>query len=549
MRLHRRLTLAMAVLLVIGLAVADLVTYTSLRSFLYGRLDAQLDSTQRLAVRYLDFRYELGRPPTSNQLDERLSPDVYILVLSKTGQVIVTRPSGSPRNPEPQPNVPRSVRLSVAREPARGPFRPNPNDFILKATNGVKYRAQAARVPQGTVVSALALTQTDETLASLVRIELGVSAAVLVALCVLALWTVRRGLRPLDDMAETAGAIASGDLSRRIEVHDDSSEVGRLGSALNAMLSQIEAGFAEKSESEARLRQFVGDASHELRTPLTSIRGYAELLRKGAFPDEGDRLRALQRVEHEAARMGGLVDDLLLLARLDQGRPLERVSVDLRRVCRDAVDDAQLAHPDRAIELVAPAPVTVAGDKDRIAQVAHNLVRNAVVHTPPGVPVCVQVQRSEATGVLRVVDEGPGLTARRLERVFDRFYRGDVARTGAGTGLGLSIVRAIAEALGGRAWAEERPGGGTVFAVEIPLFEGASPSVAGPPTPGAAPPAGGHASGGALHLGEAASDPAVERGGRVTPSGRRLAPARAATGPLRATGTPPGTGSRAPGRA
>jgi two-component system, OmpR family, sensor kinase len=469
-RLHRRLTLTMAVLLVIGLAVADVVTYTSLRSFLYGRLDAQLGSTQHLAVRYLDYAHKEGYQVTTQAIDNRVIPNIYVALVGHTGHIVATRPAGPPDRPDPAPVLPRSLRLSHHTSATNGPYRPNPDDFDISSSTGYAYRATATAVPQGIVISAIPLAQTDDTTSSLIDIELGVSLAVLLLLCALALWTVRRGMRPLDHMAETAGAIASGDLSRRVETTGRDTEVGRLGAALNAMLAQIEAAFAEKSESEARLRQFVADASHELRTPLTSIRGYAELLGKGAITDEEGRVRALTRVEHEAARMGGLVDDLLLLARLDQGRPLERVPVDLRRICRDAVADAQLAEPERRIELVAPAPVTVAGDRDRLSQVAHNLVRNALVHTPAGTPVRVMVGRAGDMGVLRVADEGEPLTAAKLGRVFDRFYRGDAARTGEGTGLGLSIVRAIAEALGGRAWAEPGAGRGTVFAVEIPLY-------------------------------------------------------------------------------
>jgi two-component system OmpR family sensor kinase len=469
MRLHRRLTLTMAVLLVIGLAVTDVVTYTSLRSFLFGKLDDQLATSQRLTVHYLDFAARRHIYPEPERVNDRVGEQVYVILLSHTGRTLLRRPSGSPGRPNPRPVVPRSLRLSPPGTTQSGPFRPNPDAITLTSITGTGYRAQAATVPQGTVITAIPLTQTNDTMSSLVRIEAGVSVAVLVALCALALWTVRRGLRPLDAMAETANAIASGDLSRRVEPSDEESEVGRLGGALNVMLSQIEGAFAETSASAARLRQFVADASHELRTPLTSIRGYAELLRKGVFPDEEERIRALRRVETEAARMSGLVDDLLLLARLDQGRPLERSPVDLRRICRDAVDDARLADPDRPIELVAPAPVSVAGDRDRIAQVAHNLVRNAVVHTPAGTQVRVEVAAEGAMGTVRVSDNGPGLTAVRLSLVFDRFYQADPSRTGAGTGLGLSIVRAIAEALGGRAWAEPGPGRGTVFCVALPL--------------------------------------------------------------------------------
>ena len=522
MRLHRRLMLTMAVLLVIGLVVTDLVTFTSLRSFLYGRLDSQLDSSQAVTARYLIFAARRGFTPSVEGVDNRVSQDVYVMVLSPAGITLVTRPSGTPLHTDPRPTLPRSVRLTQHVGQQRGPYRPNPNDFNVSAPGGVSYRAQAAAVPEGTVVSAIPLAQTDATLSSLLRIEGGVSIAVLLALLVLALWTVRRGLRPLDAMAKTAREIALGDLSRRISTADDETEVGRLGQALNAMLGEIETGFAEKSVSEVRLRQFVADASHELRTPLTSIRGYAELLRKGAFPDEEERTRALRRVEHEAARMGGLVDDLLLLARLDQGRPLERAPVDLRRICRDAVDDAQLSDPDRHVELVAPSPVTVAGDRDRIAQMAHNLIRNALVHTPPGTPVRVEVAATATMGVVRVVDHGPGLTPKRLSRVFDRFYRGDPARTGEGTGLGLSIVRAIAEALGGRAWARTPPGGGTVFGVEVPLAAPQSqpPAVAGAPVPpvregGEAPDAveaGEQPTGGVLVRGEPTTQGSGRRG-------------------------------------
>jgi two-component system, OmpR family, sensor kinase len=324
-------------------------------------------------------------------------------------------------------------------------------------------------VPQGVLVTAVPLDPTDATLSVLLRIEVASSLAVVVVLCVLALWTIRRGLRPLEEIAETAGSIASGDLGRRVPVDNDTSEVGRLGSALNVMLGRIESAFDEKSASEARLRQFVADASHELRTPLTSIRGYAELLRKGGFRDTEGRERALARIEHEAARMGGLVDDLLLLARLDQGWPLRRVLIDLRRPAQDAVEDARALDPARPIELSAREPVMVMGDADRLGQVAHNLIRNALVHTPPETPVHVTVRRRGDTALLEVLDEGPGLDPAQADRVFDRFYRADVARTGSGTGLGLSIVRAIAAALGGEARVAPRPGGGAVFTVVLPL--------------------------------------------------------------------------------
>lgn len=482
MNLYRRLILTLAALLALGLLAADVVTYTSLRSFLYGRLDAQIDATQRLAARYLVRAAERGYPATVHNLDRLVDPDAYVLLLGRDGKILVSVPSGTPDHPSPQPVLPRSLRVQVAatalataREP--GPYRPNPNGFDLNGPpgSGVHYRAQALAVPQGTLITAITLASIDDTLGSLLRIEVLASAAAILAVSFLALWIVRRGLRPLRSMTETARAIASGDLGQRVEPLDERTEVGKLGGALNTMLSRIEMAFTEKSESESRLRQFVADASHELRTPLTSIRGYAELLRRDGFPDQGEQRRALLRVEHEAARMGGLVDDLLLLAELDQGRPLVRTRVELRRICQDVVADAGTADSGRPIRLEASVAVEVIGDPDRIAQVVHNLVRNAVIHTPVGTEITVGVVEEGGMGIIRVADRGPGLTEEQSLRVFDRFYRTDASRTGRGSGLGLAIVRAIAEASGGWARATPTPGGGATFTVGIPLCDPSGP--------------------------------------------------------------------------
>ena len=533
MRLRRRLTLTMAVLLLLGLSIADVVTYTTVRSFLLGRLDAQLDGAQHQAFNYLAAEARTGRRPSERDLDDRVSPDVYLLLVAPDGSISLARPSGSAAHPDPRPILPSALKATSA--PRRrtfgrrsGVFRPEANSYTLNARGdgGAEYRASAVEVPQGVLVTAVSLNPTSATLSLLVGVELGASAAVLAAICILALWTVRRGLRPLEDMAATAGEIADGDLRQRVPVDDEQSEVGRLGRALNFMLASIETAFSEKSASEARLRQFVADASHELRTPLTSIRGYTELLRKGAFADEESRQRALSRVEREAIRMGTLVDDLLLLARLDQGRPLERVPVDLRRAGADAVDDARAVEPSRPVELVAPLPVVVLGDRDRLGQVAHNLVRNALAHTPAGTPVRVEVTAHGGMGRLTVSDEGPGLDGVAQARVFDRFYRGDVARTGEGTGLGLAIVRAIAEALSGTASVRSEPGAGATFIVEVPLGPPAVRRAAPPEgeaTPGPVPEArpaaepgsgasvnGGSANGGPVE-GEPAPDAAAPR--------------------------------------
>jgi two-component system OmpR family sensor kinase len=462
--LRRRLTLSMAIVLVVALVVASAVTYSSLRSFLYGRIDDQIDGAQLQSYNYLTSVYSthglLARARThglsagqvksieETDLDRTVSPDVYVLVLSHSGRVILSVPSGPPGKPDPQPVVPASLRpASVPRTHHFGAFggayssEPNSADVGSVGNSGVRFRESAVDVPQGVLVVAEPLNSTTDTLSSLVRIQIIASLAILAVLCAIVLFTLRRGLRPLETMAETTDAIASGDLTQRVSMERASSEVDRLGHALNAMLGRIEEAFREKSVSEARLRQFVADASHELRTPLTSIRGYTELLRKGAFTDDEGRDRALQRVEREASRMGLLVADLLLLARLDQGRPLDQVPVDLRRAGADAVADARAVDPTRPVELLAGPPVFVLGDRDRLGQVAHNLVRNALDHTPPGTPVTVEVRADRTTGYMAVTDEGPGLSAESAARVFDRFWRDDAARTGGGTGLGLSIVR------------------------------------------------------------------------------------------------------------
>jgi two-component system OmpR family sensor kinase len=348
------------------------------------------------------------------------------------------------------------------------------------------------------------------TLDGLALIDLIVSAVVLVALAIAGIAIVRSSLRPLTDIELTAEAIAAGDLSRRVPDRDPRTEVGRLGRSLNTMLAQVEAAFhaREKSEaaarwSEERMRQFVADASHELRTPLTAIRGYAEYYRqrggstgngaRHAAPDstepglaadgrlsEPDVDRIMQRVEQESARMGVLVEDMLLLARLDQQRPIERRPVDLLTLAADAVQDARMIAPNRKIELTVgnDAAFLILGDEARLRQVISNLMSNALTHTPDGTPIDVRILAHGPDGhlpvpsvTLEVDDHGPGLSQEQAERVFERFYRADQARrrkTG-GTGLGLAIVSALVAAHGGTTGVNTAPGDGATFWITLPL--------------------------------------------------------------------------------
>ena len=351
------------------------------------------------------------------------------------------------------------------------------------------------------------LGNVDQTIRQLAGIDLIVSTIILVGLVVVGIAIVRASLRPLTDIEHTAEAIAAGDLTRRVPDRDPVTEVGRLGRSLNTMLAQIETSFRAREESEAaarrseeRMRRFVADASHELRTPLTAMRGYAEYYRqRGGVQDEAaegassaangggqhthgplsraDLNRIMQRVEQESARMGVLVEDMLLLARLDQQRPIERRPVDLLTLAVDAVQDARIIAPQRTIELTVGtgAAFLILGDEVRLRQVIGNLMSNALNHTPDGTPVQVRVlagpRHPVPTVVLEVTDQGPGLRPDQAERVFERFYRADTARTrtAGGTGLGLAIVAALVAAHGGTVDLDTAPGRGSTFRITLPL--------------------------------------------------------------------------------
>jgi len=275
-------------------------------------------------------------------------------------------------------------------------------------------------------------------------------------------------------MARQADAIADGDLTRRVEPAEGDGEIARLGRALNGMLEQIETAFAQRTRSEERLRSFLADASHELRTPLTSIRGYAELLRKDALEDREARDRALSRIEKEAARMGVLVGDLSILAREGEGRDPILERVDLADVAAEAVADARALDPGRPIQLIAPTEVPVAGDEARLEQMVHNLLGNALAHTPAGTQVEVRVSVRGPEAVLEVQDHGPGMSAEQASRVFDRFYRGDTERLDGGSGLGLFIVASLARTFGGRASVDTAEGCGASFRVVLPVYGASS---------------------------------------------------------------------------
>jgi two-component system OmpR family sensor kinase len=459
MTLRVRLLLGLVVLAAIGLAVAGGLTYRQTRADLVSRVNRQLTSASQSPTLFFS---RIDRGPDDSIPSALLPPGTWAQMRdATTGQVIVTNPGVISQQSPQLPSTLRAGRTFTVTSPHYRVIVAQPKTYPFRDPNS----GQISLI-RASMIVAIPLADVDHTLHHLLKVEIVVAFGVLLALAVIAWWVIKLGLRPLEDMQETAGAIAAGDLSRRIDVVDENTEVGRLGIALNEMMQQIESAFAARAASEGRLRRFVGDASHELRTPLTSIRGYAELFRRGAADRPEDLAKAMRRIEEEADRMGSLVDDMLLLARLDQGRPLERQPVDLTRLARDAVDDA----PNRPVDFSPNGAVFVPGDELRLRQVLGNLLQNANRHTPPDTPVHVRVLNDDDEAVIEVADEGPGMATEDANRVFERFWRSDPSRTrsSGGAGLGLAIVAAIASAHGGRAEVQSAPGQGSVFRVHLP---------------------------------------------------------------------------------
>jgi len=503
--LRTRLLVALLGLVAAGLLVAGVATYSSLRAFLLERVDQQLREARGPVALTLASSQIPGLPDqTGGPGRPNLPPGTYGELRDAQGVVLnkISFAYGSETQPTPQ-----------LPSPLPGASAQNANGTLFDTGagggGGPRFRVLVQSVPsvERILIVAVPLTETTQTLGRLLGIEILVSVLVLVGLGVAAWLIIKRDLRPLEAMADTADVIAAGDLSRRVEPAEPRTEVGRLGLSLNAMLEQIEVAFAERAATEEKLRRFLADASHELRTPLTSIRGYAELFERGAKDDPADLATAMRRIEEESRRMGVMVDELLLLARLGEGREPEREPVDLARVVADAVGDARAADAGRDISLEAPAELVVTGDEHQLRQVIANLLGNARKHTPPDCPVHVRLRRETAgageagdaaeagattdagaagapgaagaTGapgaagaaVLEVADEGPGLTPEIAAQVFEPFYRADKsrARQSGGAGLGLAIVAAIVEAHGGSVALRTQPGAGATFSVRLPL--------------------------------------------------------------------------------
>jgi two-component system, OmpR family, sensor kinase len=462
--LRVRLLLGLVFLAAIGLVFVGAVTYRETRADLISRVNRQLRTTASTPSLFFPGFEQSDTEQISNAL---LPTGTWAWVRdSGSGQILGTKP-GILRGREPVLPTKMTVgSIFTVDSPHYRIIVAQPSTYLYN-THSINGYVQV----EASLIVGIPLEDVDHTLHHLFIVELVVVLTVLLAMAILAWWVVKLGLKPLGAMEQTADAIAAGDLSQRVEIVDPNTEVGRLGIAMNEMMQQIETAFAARAASEARLRRFVGDASHELRTPLTSIRGYAELFRRGAADRPEDLAKAMRRIEEEANRMGVLVDDMLLLARLDQGRPLERQPVDLTRIARDAVDDFRAVSPERPVDFAPAGSVLVPGDEARLRQVLGNLMQNARRHTPPETPVHVRVYSGATEAVIEVADEGPGMEPEDASRVFERFWRSDPSRTRAsgGAGLGLAIVAAIADAHGGRAEVQTSPGQGATFRVRLPL--------------------------------------------------------------------------------
>ena len=461
MTLRLRLSVALVAVVALGLVVSDVATYTALRSYLLRRVDQQLVSAQDPMLRHLldpggDFRF--GPLPPAGTFAELFDSSG-----SAVGSPIVV---GSQGQSLALPNVPSTI--------APGSVRHTP--YSVGSRGGsVRYRVLVSPVSfGGLLLVAIPLTEMAATLGRLLAIAGLATLAVLAGMAVLAWLMVKRELRPLERAEQTAAAIAAGDLSRRVDTVDPKTEVGRLGIALNVMLGRIEDAMEERRASEEALRRFLADASHELRTPLTSIRGYAELFRRGAGAKPADTALAMRRIEQESERMGALVEDLLFLERAGQERPIDLEKVDLVAIATDAVHDARTVDGSRTIQLDAPQELDLDGDESRLRQVFANLLSNALEHTPKGAPIDVKLSNDDGWAVASIHDAGPGIDPEHAEHIFEPFYRADPSRgrserQGSGTGLGLAIAEAVVQAHGGSIQLEAGSESGATFTLRIPI--------------------------------------------------------------------------------
>ncbi|WP_255949854.1 sensor histidine kinase [Streptomyces odontomachi] len=487
--LRGRLVAVCLLLVVAALLASNALLVTLLQRQLVHQLDDRLRTAATATAALPDLVDAPGRaaPQVREAAERELTGDVYVAYVDAAGRLRRTlRPAAgaAPRLPVLDTSAVGARGARPFQAPAKGG-----DDWRVIATPVTPARHRTTDSAAGSVVVAGSLAPVRSTIRHLGLWMLVIDSLVLALLGVAGWFAVRAGLRPLRRIETTAAAIAGGDLSSRVpQMAATRTELGRLSHALNGMLDRIEAGDTARAATNERMRAFVADASHELRTPLFGIKGFTELYRMGGMRERADVDTAMNRIEREAARLVRIVEDLLLLARLDEDPttqprlPLHLTPMDLRTLAADALHDLKALAPERAVTLTRPgggpqggAPVL--GDEARLRQVTSNLVGNVIAHTPPGSPVRIGVGTQDGQAVLELSDQGPGMTADQAARIFDRFYRADTARgrtqTGrtrtGGAGLGLSIVRSLVAAHHGRVEVRTAPGEGTTFRVLLPL--------------------------------------------------------------------------------
>lgn len=462
--LRGKLTVANVVLLALGIVAATAVSVMGMRYYLLDQIDGELDQTRKslggsqLTLEMIEGLSDLAivREQFMRQSVEDPRPDELLTLVDERGGTLSLAgytPSDVQRDFATAVGDPRVLAADT-----------EPHDIRVR---GDAYRATATRLADGTYV--LLATSTEAVhrgVGKAVKLDLAIGTLLLAVLACLTMFSVRRRMRPLEDMVETSSAIAEGDLTRRVPSSREATlEVEQLRVALNSMLQQVESAYRTRERSASQLRRFVADASHELRTPLSAIRGYLQLYDKGMLREEAERKRAWARVMAEADRMGRLVDELLTLARLDQQPELRFRNVDLSRLVRDAAEDLRVQQPDRPVSVGAEGALLVRADESGLRQVLGNLVGNVRTHTPDDVPVRLGVERADGVVRLCVADEGPGLCEEDAARIFDRFFR---AGGGAGSGLGMAIVQGVVQAHGGRVAVRTAPGEGLAVTVILP---------------------------------------------------------------------------------
>ncbi|CAN2229877.1 BaeS Signal transduction histidine kinase [Candidatus Nanopelagicaceae bacterium] len=484
--LRSRISLGVVALTALGFLASGLVAQNALQSYLTTQIDHELEAITggtlprilRAGIAHEALENHRGNgegreddeAPAGTQPNsplQRIPTTTSLTVLDADGNII-----GGLGGDLNKASISDYVRGLLPSEVAKHGDEP----FTIEAA-GADFRAVARSLPNnsGTLVAAQSLEELDNTVSRLGYLFFFISLVLLILMAIAARTVVAVGLRPLRTAEDTAEEIASGNLSARMPEASPSTEVGRLVTTFNTMLARIEDSFSARTKSEDKLRRFVADASHELRTPLTAIRGFSELYRQGAVKGEEDTKQLISRIEGESKRMSSLVEDLLLLARVDQAREMKSEAVDIVKLVADATASAQVSGPNHPITLIAPdSEVFMLGDEVRIHQVIANLLANARSHTPDGTPIAVMITSSEYGLSISVADKGPGISEVDQKRIFERFYRADSSRARSGedgTGLGLSIVEAVMQAHGGTVSVESELGKGTKFTLTFPRKE------------------------------------------------------------------------------